>query len=144
MAEPNPKSVDNLRRGRSNLKRGHPKGVPNPGSMANAEDREQRDLIDREARDDPDAVLEIMFAEAAKFTAGRLRKLNRQKGPIERTEVEMIRETRQLADRTWEIRQAKGATAPAVALVATLDSRLAAVAAVLEGRSRPFESPEAS
>src|SRR5574342_506693 len=125
-------------KGTANLRRGQPKGVPNPGALAKVAIREQEQRIDRAAEEAPGDVIKELFREAAKYAAGRLRKLNRQKGPPERTEVEMMRETRQLADRTFEIIEAEGRTAPAVGHVAAVDSRLATVATVLEGLARPF------
>ena len=126
------------RHGSENLKRG---GQPGKIHETMARIDAQNAQIDRDASSNPEAVLETLFAEAAKFTSGRLRKLNRVKGPVERTEVEMMRETRQLADRTFEILQARGASSGSEAILAELDPRLETVAAVLASCARPFEQP---
>ena len=140
MSDPQPAPVPTgkPRRNTSGLKRGN-----NPGDIANANAliRQQEKAIDEAASSTPGDVIEMLFAEVAKFTINRTRKLNRVKGEIPRSDVEVLREARQLADRTFEIMEAKGRTTPALGLLAGLDSRLAAVATVLENRARPFHEP---
>lgn len=132
----------NLLRGRS--KDYHP---PNLLSEDNplAELSRQKARINENARgSQPSLVIEELFAEAAKFAVGRLKKMNRVKGEIARSDIEVVRETRQLADRAFEIISARGQVAAADALLATVDTRLEAVASVLERCARAFEPPAAS
>lgn len=131
-------------RGRpENLRRGAV-GPPPPGTSIGEQlerKRREEERIDQAARTSPEDVIEALFAEAAKFTIARLRKMNRMKGEIPRSDIEVVRETRQLADRAYEIQQARGHRAEADEFFAALDARLAAVEAVLSRLARPFVPP---
>lgn len=103
---------------------------------------ETQQRIEQLAREDPTAVIRELFAEASKAAVEMYRKFNRSgRKESVRDLMDASREARQLADRLLDLIRAEGDAAQAQQFLATLHSRVEALAPLLADDARPLAHP---
>ena len=107
-----------------------------------AEEREKTASMHAAAQDNPNEVVRRLFAAAARVAERAYDKAS-STGKFDSHLIDVSKEARQLADRCLEIIRAEGELAQADAILAEMDTRTEAIAAVLEESLRPAADPAA-